>query len=275
MKLSVIIINFNGLKYLENCLNSIFLNLTNITFEIILFDNNSTDESCNFIKNNYPHIHLIPSNVNYGFGKGNNAAVKCAKGEFLLLLNNDTILLDKLLPVLNILENDRTIGVMGINMLDSNKNYLQVVGKFPKFKNMFRLKDLLNNGVEFKSGSFSKEMYDIDWIGGSFLLLSKNNFEMINGFDEDYFMYVEDVDFCKKIANLGYRRVFMPNFSYIHFVGFNDSKTPLLLNGYKKYLSKHKKGLSYFLSLFALTMNKYVKKLKSYQNSIIFIKFKI
>ncbi len=262
MKLSVIIVNYNGLAFLKNCIESINQCLEGISFEIIFIDNNSTDESCNFICKNYPNINLIRSTENLGFGKGNNEAIKKAKGEFLLLLNNDTVLIDNFLPVLNTLQQDKSIGVIAINMLDGNKKYIQAAGNFPNPKNMFRLKNLLDKGIEFKTGNFSHNIYDVDWLAGSFMMIPRKLYIKIGGFDEDYFMYVEDVDFCKKIANHGYRRVFMPKFSYIHYVGFNNSKKMLLIKGYETYLIKHTDGLFKISCLLALKINKYVKKLK-------------
>lgn len=263
MELSVIIVNYNGLKYLNNCFESLFKKLNGISFEIIIIDNNSSDESCKFIIDNFPNIILVQSKTNYGFGKGNNEAVKIAKGDYLLLLNNDTIILDDLFPALEILKSDSKIGVIGINMLDSKKEYLQAVGNFPNPINMFKLKNLLNIGKEFESGNFSKERYDVDWLGGSFLLLSKKLYSEIGGFDEDYFMYVEDVDFCKKIADRGYKRVFLSKFNYIHYIGFNDTKNKLLIKGYEIYLSKHSKGIEKALCYLSIKANKTVKKIKN------------
>ena len=85
----------------------------------------------------------------------------------------------------------------------------------------------------------------------------------IKGFDEDYFMYVEDVDFCKKVANIGLKRVFIPGLSYIHYVGFNKKKNPMLVKGYKIYINKHFKGIPLLLISIALTINSFVKNIKS------------
>jgi GT2 family glycosyltransferase len=260
--LSVIIVNYNGLKYLKNCFESLYENLSGLHFEIIVIDNNSNDQSCAFIRGNYPNIVLIESKINHGFGKGNNEAVKQAKGEYLLLINNDTIVLDPLLPVLNHLKSDKDIGVIGINMLNAKKGYIAAAGNFPNVGNMFLLKKLLQINKEFTSGIFSKTQYEVDWLGGSFLMLSKALYDEVNGFDETYFMYVEDVDFCKKIADKGYKRVFLPTYNYIHFVGFTKANNPMLIKGYTIYLSKHFSGLKKRIILLALSMNKLVKTIK-------------
>jgi len=262
IELSVIIVNYNGLKFLKECFESLHRSLQGIAYEIVVIDNNSPDASCDFISQNYPEVVLIQSKDNLGFGKGNNAAVEHAKGEYLLLINNDTIVLDNLLPVLNIIKQDSSIGAAGIKMLDGNGNYLQGVGNFPKPGNLFRIKNISLMGPEFKTGNFSKERYEVDWLGGSFLMMPKKAYREIGGFDKDYFMYVEDVDFSKKLALKGYKRVFLPGYSYIHFVGYNKSKDPLIIQGFEMYIDKHTNGITKILSKLSLGFNKLVKRVK-------------
>ena len=262
IELSVIIVNYNGLKYLDKCFQSLHKNLKGMAFEIIVIDNNSQDESCNYIKNNFPEVNLIASKINYGFGKGNNEAVKNAKGDHLLLINNDTIVLDQIKPVLDFIKSDKTIGVVGIKMLSETKNYLPSAGIFPNYRNMFQFKKLLALGKEFEKGEFKKEYYEVDWLSGSFLLLSKDTYHQIKGFDQDYFMYVEDVDFCKKIADIGLKRIFTPKFNYIHFVGFNPKKNPMLVKGYKIYIQKHFSGIEKNIISCILQINSFVKNIK-------------
>lgn len=261
-KLSVIIVNYNGLKFLDACFKSIYKKLINTDFEIIVLDNNSSDDSCNFIKTHFNKIRLIESKVNLGFGKGNNEAIKYAKGEYLLLLNNDTILIDKIDTILDLIQENEKYGVVGINMLDKNRKYLPAAGNFPNFYNMLQYKKLINLGVEFKRGFFSKNIYEVDWLCGSFLLIPQKIYLEVKGFDEDYFMYVEDVDLCKKISNAGYKRIFVSNLSYIHFVGFSMKKNPFLVKGYKTYINKHIQGYKRPFVLFALFINSIVKNIK-------------
>ncbi len=262
IELSVIIVNYNGLKYLKECFESLYEKLDGVSFEIIVIDNDSKDESCSYIRQNFPDIVLVESKTNYGFGKGNNEAVKHAKGDYLLLINNDTIVLDNLRPVLDFLKSDEKIGAVGITMLNADGKYLPVFGNFPNPGNMFEMKKLLDNGKEFNAGKFEKESYEVDWLGGSFLMLTKETYQQIGGFDEDYFLYVEDVDFSKKIADKGLKRIFLPRFRYIHFVGFNKSKNPMLVKGYEIYISKHFQGSNKLLMASALKINKFVKNIK-------------
>ena len=241
--LSVIIVNYNGEKFLKECFNSLYNNLANIQHEIIIVDNQSTDQSVIYIKENYPEIILIESEDNLGFGLGNNLGVKHAKGKYVLLFNNDTILLDPIDTAIEYLENHADVGTLGIKMLDANKNYLPAAGIFPNPLNLILFKKLFFSTPEFRTGNFKDNTYEVDWISGSFMLMKKELYESIGGFDKDYFMYVEDVDICKKIANKNLKRVFFPSLKYIHFVGFNTKKNPLIIKGYKTYINKHHKNI--------------------------------
>ncbi|MCL9769477.1 glycosyltransferase family 2 protein [Flavobacterium sp. HXWNR69] len=262
LELSIILVNYNGKHYLDSCLKSIEKNVDGIDCEVILIDNNSSDDSCTFLKNNYPNVNLIESKLNNGFGKGNNLAVAQAKGKYLLLLNLDTVLLDNIKEALDCLKNDLNIGALGINMLNQEKQYLHAAGSFPKISNLFWMKKSFEFNKDFVLGTFSKKLYEVDWITGSFILMPKSVFNQIRGFDEDYFLYVEDVDFCKRIVNLGYKIVFFPGLQYIHYVGFNKKKNPMLIKGYRLYINKHFKGFYKYLCLIALKVNESVKKIK-------------
>jgi GT2 family glycosyltransferase len=263
IELSIIIVNYNGMKYFQNCFDSIYDKLKAFSFEIIVLDNNSKDNSVSFIKENYPNIILIASKINYGFGKGNNEAIKFAKGKYILLLNNDTILLDDITPALQLFKSDCSIGAIGINMLNAKKEYLHAVGKFPNIFNLFWMKLAFNFNKDFKTGVFTKDLYEVDWITGSFILMPIAVFKEIEGFDEDYFLYVEDVDLCKKIAIKGYKRVFYSKLNYIHFVGFNTSKNNLLINGFRTFITKHYSGFYKKLCYSSLYINSIVKKIKN------------
>lgn len=260
--LSVIIINYNGLKYLKGCFDSLYDKLQGIAFEIVVLDNNSADGSCNYIKQHYPDIVLIESNENLGFGKGNNAAVKQAKGKYVLLLNNDTILQDNLKPLIDHVEADATIGAAGIKMLNGKGDYLISAGRFPDFKGLLYMKKMHDLGKEFSNGNFNGEAYKVDWLTGAFLLIPKKVYDETGGFDETFFMYVEDVDLCKRIHDRGYKNVFFPGYSYIHFVGFSKAKNPMLIKGYKHYIAKHFAGLQKVKMGAALAINSMVKSLK-------------
>ena len=148
-------------------------------------------------------------------------------------------------------------------MLNAKKEYLHAVGKFPNIFNLFWMKLAFNFNKDFKRGVFTKDLYEVDWITGSFILMPIAVFKEIEGFDEDYFLYVEDVDLCKKISDKGYKRVFYSKLNYIHFVGFNTSKNNLLINGFRTFITKHYSGFYKKLCYSSLYINSVVKKLKN------------
>lgn len=256
--LSIIIVNFNGEKYLKNCLNSVIQCCSSVSYEIIIVDNNSTDGSVSHIKSKYPNVKLFVEKKNHGFAKANNIGVKNAQGNVILLLNNDTILLNDITPLLTAVQKNE-IGAIGIKMLNENKEYIHSFGKFPKPLQLIKLANLNETRIDLVSGNFQNQCYQMDWISGSFVLVTKEDWNLVNGLDEDYFMYVEDIDFCKKLQNLGKKILFYPNYSYIHFVGFNTSRELKLINGYKIYSTKHFNFVNATLAKICLHIN-YVYK---------------
>ncbi|MCI2228619.1 glycosyltransferase family 2 protein [Polaribacter sp. MSW13] len=258
-ELSIVIVNYNGESYLEDCINSIYKYCSSIDFEIVIVDNKSTDNSVALLKNQYPEINLIESKDNLGFAGGNNLAVKKSLGENILLLNNDTILLQDISPAVKELKKKKT-GIVGIKMLNAKKEYLTSVGKFPNALSLLKFSWLEDKRQEFLIGDFSKERYLVDWVTGAFLLTTKKIWNQVKGLDEDYFMYVEDVDFCKKVSKLNYSVVFLPTLSYIHFVGFNKTREIKLIKGYNLYSSKHFNFVNSILAKICLKINYVYKK---------------
>ena len=237
-ELSIIIVNYNGESYLEDCINSIYKYCNSIDFEIVIIDNNSADSSVALLKKQYPEINLIESKDNLGFARGNNLAAKQTCGKNILLLNNDTILVQDISIALEELKKEK-VGVVSIKMLDKDRQYRKSVGKFPTIYSLilFSKLHLKNNG--FDSGNFNKKIVEVDWVEGSFLLTKKEDFIKVGGLSEDYFMYVEDVDYCKKIALLEKKRIYLSSISYVHYSGFNSTRNYRLVDGYKIYVNKY------------------------------------
>lgn len=261
--LSIIIVNYNGEKYLSNCFSSIQKVLINQPFEVIMVDNQSVDNSVTYTKQHFPWVKIIEANANLGFGKGNNLGVQHAKGEYVLLLNNDTILLNNPLDLIPEFQKNPKIGAIGIKMLNGNQQYTYSFGNFPNAENLFLMKRLQKmKNVDLIVGNFKSHAYPVDWLGGSYVLMQKSFYEFIGGFDEDYFLYVEDVDFGKRIQKGGKESWFYPNQNYIHFVGFNPNKNMLLVKGYELFLQKHSKGINYLFLRFILFINSLVKLIK-------------
>ncbi|RLD39203.1 MAG: hypothetical protein DRI74_01565 [Bacteroidetes bacterium] len=261
-KLSIIIVNYNGEGYLKACFDSIYYHCKGFSFEIIVVDNNSSDKSVSIIETEYPNIQLIKNKKNTGFAAANNTGAAQAKGDFILLLNNDTLLIENIKPAIDLLDSNQEIGIIGIKMLDGQNKFTASFGKFPKPYNFLKLKTLQINLSEInqKISNSQTEYVDVDWISGAFLLTTKEIWNQVNGLDESYFMYVEDVDFNKKVQALDKKSVFISSLRFTHYVGFNKNREKLLINSYKTYIRKHKRGFNKWLSLFFLNINLFYKK---------------
>lgn len=261
IELSIIIVNYNGKEYLKDCFDSIEKYCSKVHHEIIVVDNLSTDGSQDYIRQNFPNVHLIENKENTGFAKGNNIGVRKAQGEVILLLNNDTILCNDFTPIIEEVKKD-DVGAATIKMLNGDKKYTPSFGKFPTPFGLLRIANMNDNRKDLVSGDFRKEVYHMDWVSGSFLLVTKEDWNQVGGLDEDYFMYVEDVDFCKKLQNLGKKMLLYPAYSYIHFVGFNSSREFKLIKGYKIYASKHFSFFKRTVGRSMLVINTLVKRFK-------------
>ena len=259
-ELSIIIVNYNGKHYLKDCINSIILHCSSISYEIIIVDNNSSDGSIEYLQSNFPQVRLLTKTENLGFGKANNIGVKNSIGENILLLNNDTILLQDISPVIEVVKRNE-VGTVGAKMLNGKKKYTSSVGKFPTSFSLLKLANMNETRLEFLTGDFKENEYKVDWISGSFMMIERQDWDLIDGFDEDFFMYVEDVDFCKKLAYLKKEVIFMPSISYTHFVGFNKSREKNLIIGYWIYARKHFNFINAIIAKLSLTINYVYKKI--------------
>lgn len=260
--ISVIIVNYNGIQYLENCLNSLYTYLRDLSFEIIVVDNCSSDDSISFIKEKFPNVIIIENQTNLGFGKANNIGVSFAKGETILLLNNDTILLNNIKSAVEVLYSKNNIGIVSINMLNKEQQYISAVGKFPSPLKLLKISFLADKRKEFVHGKFNlSKTYEVDWVTGSFMLLRKKDYLDLHGFDKDYFMYVEDVDLCKRMHDIGKICIFIPSIDYIHFVGHNKTRNRNLMQGYQVYSSKHFSGVQKQFALLMISINILIKRI--------------
>tara|TARA_R110001592_G_scaffold122742_1_gene329769 strand:+ start:6993 stop:7910 length:918 start_codon:yes stop_codon:yes gene_type:complete len=240
VKLSIIIVNFNGKHFFDACLRSLVEHVP-FEHEVIVVDNASTDGSVDYLRRAYPEIRLIKSNSNLGFAGGNNLAASYAKGDFLLLLNNDTILLNDITTALVLMERDVSIGILGARMLGENGEYRHSTGYFPEPWRLVRLSWLYRKDNGFGDGVFPKndaKQY-VDWVEGSFLLTPASLWREIGGLDESYFMYIEDIDYAKRVVDSGKQVVFFSGVSYKHFGGYGQSRVGMLYDGFRRFHRAH------------------------------------
>ncbi|MBV7269170.1 glycosyltransferase family 2 protein [Winogradskyella luteola] len=263
MELSIIIVNYNGEKFLIDCIRSIKKKCLRLNYEIIIWDNTSTDNSVNLLNTHFTDdVKLFLSKENLGFAGGNNAAAKHAKGKYILLLNNDTKLLIDPSCAIELLSNEK-IGIVSFKMLGTNREYRYSTGKFPNPLRLLKLSLLFEKRDGFKNGVFkNKEPLRVDWVEGSFLLTKKEIWENLGGLDEDFFMYAEDIDYCKRVSDLHYETYYIPVDGYIHHGGYGSDRQHMLFNSLNLYLDKHTNGLYKYLYKLALNINLLVKHVK-------------
>lgn len=238
--LSVIIVNYNVKELLENCINSIFTAAKHFNFEVIVVDNNSYDGSTDYIRQkfcNNNNVRLIESNINLGFAKANNLGVQQASGKYLLILNPDTILQeDTLDKTINFYESKDDTGIVTCKLiLPSGKLDLACRRSFPTLPvamyRMLGLSKLFPGSRIFGKYNLTyldeNSTYEVDAVCGAFMLVRKDIYEKAGGFDENYFMYGEDLDLCYQVKKEGYKIYYYADTSIIHYKGESTKKSSL------------------------------------------------
>ncbi len=216
---SIIVLNWNGKKFLKNCLDSL-VQLTYPQVEIIVVDNNSTDDSQEFVKTNYQKVILIENKENYGFAKGNNIGFKASTGDYILILNNDTIVTSNFLaPLIKDFENNPTIACLQPQIrLSDNKQLLDGVGAFLTLTGFLYHFGYLKDRMQLK---YNKKM-KIFSAKGACILLRRKAIEKVGLFDDDFFIFFEETDLCFRLWLAGYSVVYEPK-SVIYHVGGGDT----------------------------------------------------
>ncbi len=223
--ISVIIVSYNVKNFVLECLKSIVEKTNDMAYEIILVDNASGDNTCQAVSENFSHVTVIKNRENLGFGKANNQGAQFAKGEFLLFLNPDTKILEKdtFFSLLSLLENNSSIGVLGCQLLNSNRTHQTSYGYFPSvsrivFENIFSIYRFFENSLGlFREKPGATQTKEVDYVKGACLMISSVLFRKLEGFDEDFFMYSEERDLCYRVKEAGYRVVFDPSSQIIHY----------------------------------------------------------
>ncbi|MBI5452922.1 glycosyltransferase family 2 protein [Candidatus Gottesmanbacteria bacterium] len=227
IKLSIIIVNFNTYEFLKNCIESIYKNVGNLSFEIIVVDNASTEELR--IKNHELRIKLIKNKKNVGFAVANNQGIKQAKGEYILLLNPDTIVEKNTLGVvLDYMDKNPSAGVATCKVslpsgeLDDacHRGFPTPWNAICQFSGLARLfsKSQLFDGYHMGFANMDK-VHEIDSCAGAFMLVRRKTGDKVGWLDEDYFWYGEDIDFCFRVKRLGWKVVFLPMVKIVHYKG--------------------------------------------------------
>ncbi|MEO5571254.1 MAG: glycosyltransferase family 2 protein [Bacteroidia bacterium] len=235
MKLSIIIVNYNVKFFLEQCLHSVFKALKAINAEVFVVDNNSVDGSVEMITEKFPSVKLIANKDNKGFSKANNQAIRIAQGEYLLLLNPDTVVEeDTFNKITSFMDVHPEAGGLGVHMIDGKGNFLPESKRgLPTpsvaFYKIFGLAALFPKSKMFGKyhlGFLDKnKTAEVEVLSGAFMLLRKSALEKTGLLDETFFMYGEDIDISYRITKAGYKNYYFPETRIIHYKGESTKKS--------------------------------------------------
>lgn len=225
MKLSVVILNYNVRYFLELCLKSVEAAIVNIDAEIIVVDNNSEDDSCMMVKKTFPNVVLIENKENSGFSKGNNIGVAQAKGAYVCILNPDTVVAeDVFVKLLNFSENKQNLGAVGCKLINGSGVFLPESKRNIPFIKSALLKLIGISKYYYASHIKENDILEVPVLVGAFMFMKRSLFDKIGGFDEDYFMYGEDIDLSYRILKAGYANYYYGGVTTIHFKGESTLK---------------------------------------------------
>ncbi len=229
VELSIVIVNYNVRVFLESCLTSVTKALEGISGEIIVVDNASDDGSEEMIRKKFPGVKLIANESNVGFGKANNQGAKQAQGEILFLLNPDTLVQENTFQtVLKYFKSEHKIGVVGCKVLNPDGTLQPACRRsFPTpwvaLTKIIGLSSIFPTLPLFSKYNLSylnpDETYEVDAVSGSCMAIRKTVFENISGFDEQFFMYGEDLDLCYRIKQVGWKVFYLHSTQIIHYKG--------------------------------------------------------
>ncbi|MDR1199768.1 MAG: glycosyltransferase family 2 protein [Prevotellaceae bacterium] len=227
MDVSIIIVSYNTGKLLKQCLKSIFEKTKDITFEVIVVDNFSTDGSRQMLKDEFPNIMLVESPENLGFGRANNLGAKSATGKYLFLLNPDTVLLNNAIKILSdFMDNNPEAGICGGNLYNEDKkpihSYSRLPGIIQELKRLLLIPDTdcFNN---------TRKPQKVGYVTGADLMIRSGVFNRQSGFDSDFFMYYEESELTYRVKREGYKVYCVPQAQIIHLEqkSFSDNEIRL------------------------------------------------
>lgn len=236
-QVSVVVVNYNVRGFLGNLINSLNRALAGIESEIIIVDNSSDDDSVEYLRKNFPDVKLIENAHNVGFGKANNRGVKVSEGEYLLLINPDAVVGENTIrEMLAFSASHPDAGASSCKVLNADGTLQKSCRRgFPTpwvaFTKISGLSAIFPRAKLFGRYNLTyldpDEDHEVDAIGGSFMFIPRKVFDAVGGFDEDYFMYGEDIDLCYRIKKAGYKVYYTPRTTAIHFKGESTRRSSI------------------------------------------------
>jgi len=264
MQLSVIILNYNVRFFLEQCVLSVQKAIQSLDAEIIVIDNNSSDDSCAMMKQRFPHIKLIENKENSGFPKGNNIAVSQAKGEYLCILNPDTVVgedtFDKILSFVSSRTQSRDdLGIVGCKLIDGTGNFLPeskrgIPTPWVAFTKIFGLYKIFPKSSWFNK-YYAQDLAEnqtgkTDILVGAFMMMKRELYNELGGFDENCFMYADDIDLSYRALLLQKQNYYFHGTTVIHYKGESTIKDATYMKHFRGFMNffyqKHFKRSLFF-----------------------------
>ena len=282
MQLSIIIVNYNVKYFLEHCLLSVIKACANINAEILVVDNNSTDGSESYLTPKFPSVKFYWNKSNLGFGKANNSALKDATGDYILFLNPDTIVPEECFKkCISFFQTHTDAGALGVRMIDGSGHFLKESKRcLPTpaagFFKMVGLAGLFPSSsffAKYYAGHLpEKENNKSEVLAGAFMMLSKAAIEKTHGFDENFFMYGEDIDLSYRMLQAGLQNYYLGEATIIHFKGEstqkkNNSFIQHFYGAMKLFVDKHYNN-QYFLQVSMKCMINFAKLFAKIKNSL-------
>ncbi len=247
MQVSIIIVSWNVKDLLQKCVESIQQYSSNISYEIIVVDNASTDGTAEMIQQ-FPEVTYIQNNTNAGFAKANNQGITQAQGEYILLLNPDTEFTENTIEQC-IGRFDGTVGVIGCQLHNPDGSIQLSVRRFPTFLSQLAILFKIHKIFPFvlhnylaKDFDYTKEA-EVDQVMGAFMCIPKKVLDTVGLLDEDFFIWFEEVDLCRRIKQAGFTILYYPDTSIIHHGGTSFAQQMTL----KKQWWFFRSALRYFL----------------------------
>lgn len=247
-ELSVLIVAFNSEKTVLDCIESVYACSSGIDLEVLLYDNASQDDTVKKVAKRFPQVRLFQGETNLGFGPANNVLLEKSRGEYILFLNPDGILLENSLSILlDFAKSNQKAGAIGPRLCFPDGGYQIAAAEFPSLKNEFitklhyRALDRKIKSVVKYLENRHKEATQVPWVGGACLLAARKKLVQIGGFDSNFFLYFEDIDLCKRLAQQGWKNYHLPQSVVKHLSGYSMARIPWV-----KELEYRKSQLYYY-----------------------------
>lgn len=236
MKLSIVIVSWNAKKYLMECLQSLTNEIGNYNAEIIVVDNGSSDGSPELVKEMYPKVYLIINKENLGFAKANNIGIKHSKGQYVFLINSDVYVQNGCISkMVDYMDSHHKVGVLGPRVIYPSGEKQITFMQFPTLWNTFcdalalyrffpKVRIFSGQRMRYLSTS---NIHKVEIIIGCFMMIRKDAINDVGLLDENFFIYGEDVDWCRRFGDAGWELVYYPDAIAIHYGGASSSNAPI------------------------------------------------